>query len=259
MALFTDAGVITLDDLLQFETGLVQIASTHGINVDTKIALATEAIGDRLMLWLLSVNCSDPQWMTRRVVGVSTVVVTPTLERWLCFDSLSRFFAEAYNVQLNTRFQGKWTEYQRASKNAAEMVYMSGLGIIYKPLPKPAMPLVAIETGTVSPQAMYIQTTWIDVQGNESAASPINGVILDGTSTITVAMSEGALGAPSNAMGWCLYAGTSDTNMTRQNASPLAIGSSWELPTTGLIDGSAPGNGQEPDFYVQLSRQILRG
>lgn len=259
MALFTDADVITLDDLLEFETSLVQVASSHGINVDTKIALATNAISDRVMLWLLNIWASDPQWLTRRLIGLSTVVVTPPLQRWLCFESLSRFFAEAYNVQLNTRFQGKWTEYQTAAQNASDMVFRSGIGIVYNALPKPAMPLVAIETGTVSPQALYVQTTWIDSQGNESAPSPINGVILDGTATIVVAMSEGALGAPSSAAGWCVYAGTTETDITRQNSAPLAIGSSWDLPVTGLIDGTAPEDGQSPQYYVQLSRQILRG
>lgn len=259
MALFTDADVITLDDLLEFETSLVQVASSHGINIDTKIALATNAISDRMMLWLLNIWTSDPQWLTRRTIGLSTVVVTPTLQRWLCFESLSRFFSEAYNVQLNTRFQGKWTEYQTAAQHAADLVFQSGLGIVYNPLPRPAMPLVAIEAGTISPQALYVQTSWIDNQGNESAPSPINGVILDGTNTIVVAMSEGALGAPSAAAGWCLYAGTTETDITRQNSTPLAIGSSWDLPATGLIEGTAVGNGQSPQFYIQLSRQILRG
>jgi hypothetical protein len=259
MALFTDADIVTLDDLLEFETSLVQTASSHGINVDTKVALAQNAISDRLMLWLLSVGASDPQWLNRRLIGLSTVVVTPTLKRWLCFDSLSRFFAEAYNVQLNTRFQGKWSEYQAATKDAAEMVFMSGIGIVYVPLPKPAMPLVAIETGTVSPQALFIQTAWTNSHGDESALSPINGVILDGTSNVVVGMSEGPLDAPAAATGWNLYVGTSDSDLTRQNNAPLAIGSTWDLPTTGLIDGPAPVNGQQPNFYIPLSRQIQRG
>jgi hypothetical protein len=259
MALFTDADIVTLDDLLQFETSLVQTASSHGINVDTKIALAQNAISDRLMLWLLSIGASDPQWLTRRVIGLSSVVVTPTLKRWLCFDSLSRFFAEAYNVQLNTRFQGKWTEYQIASKDAAEMVFMSGIGIVYVPLPKPATPLVAIETGTVSPQALFIQTAWTDSHGDESALSPINGIILDGSSNIVVGMREGALDAPAAATGWNLYVGTTDSDVTRQNNAPLAIGSTWILPSTGLIDGPVPVNGQHPNFYISLSRQIQRG
>ena len=259
MALFTDADVVTLDDLVQFETALVQVASSHGINVDTKIQLAGNAISDRLMLWLLNVGASDPQWLNRRILGLSTVVVTPTLQRWLCFDSLSRFFAEAYNVQLNTRFEGKWTEYQTAAKDASEMVFMSGIGIVYNPLPKPAMPLVAVETGTVSPVALYIQTAWTDRQGDEGALSPVNGVILDGSSSVVVAMSEGALEAPTAAIGWNLYAGTTDSAVTRQNNAPLAIGSTWILPETGLIDGLAPINGQRPNFYIPLSRQIQRG
>jgi hypothetical protein len=185
--------------------------------------------------------------------------VTATLQRWLCFDSLSRFFAEAYNVQLNTRFQGKWTEYQTAAQNAAEMVFMSGVAVVYKPLPKPAMPSVAIETATVGPPALFVQTSWVDSHGNESALSPVNGVILDGTSTIVVAMSEGTLDAPPSAVGWNVYVGTVDTDITRQNSTPLVIGSSWDLPVTGLVEGIQPGNGQEPDFYIQLSKQILRG
>jgi hypothetical protein len=259
MALFTDAEVVTLDDLLEFETGLVQIASSHGINVDTKITLATNAISDRLMLWLVSVGASDPQWLNRRILGLSTVVVTPTLQRWLCFDSLSRFFAEAYNVQLNTRFEGKWREYQTAAKDASEMVFMSGIGIVYAALPKPAMPLVAIEDGTVGPQAMFVQTAWVDSKGDESAPSPVNGVILDGSSSIVVAMSEGAIGAPPAAVGWNVYTGTTDADVSRQNDASLGIGLTWELPTTGLVDGLRPGNGQQPDFYISLSKQILRG
>ena len=259
MALFTDADVITLDDLLEFETGLVQIASSHGINVDTKIALARNAVSDRLLLWLLSVGASDPQWLNRRIIGLSTVVVTPTLQRWLCFDSLSRFFAEAYNVQLNTRFESKWTEYNTAAKDACEMVFMSGIGIVYAALPKPAMPLVAVEDGTVSPQAMFIQTAWVDSHGNESGLSPVNGVILDGSSSVVIAMSEGAIGAPPAAAGWNLYASATDAGMSRQNGAPVGIGLTWELPTTGLVDGARPGIGQRPEFYISLSRQILRG
>ena len=173
MALFTDTSVVTLDDLLQFEVALVQVASTHGINVSTKIDLSLSAIGDKLMLWLLSIGASDPQWLNRRLLGLSTVVVLPTLRRWITFDALSRFYAEAYNVQLNTRFQGKWTEYQNEADKAERMVFMTGLGIVYNALPKPAMPLVSIENGTASAESMFLQTAWIDASENESALSAI--------------------------------------------------------------------------------------
>src|SRR5438105_4598462 len=235
MALFTDASVVTLDDLLEFETSLVQVASSHAINVDTKINLATDAISDALLLWLLRAGASDPQFLNRRLLGLSTVVVTPVLQRWVCFESLSRFFAEAYNVQLNTRFQGKWIEYRAQASDASNLVFMSGLGIVYNALPKPAMPLVSIQDGNAPALAMFIETAWVDSHGNESAVSPVNGVILSGASSVVVAMAEGALNVPHAAVGWNVYASTDEDDFTRQNSVPLSIGSTWQLPSTGFV------------------------
>ena len=259
MALFTDGEVVTLDDLLQFENSLVQVSSSHNIDVTTKINLATSAIGDKLLLWLLKMGPSDPQWLNRRLLGLSTVVVTSTLQRWLCLDSLARFFAEAYNVQLNTRFQGKWTEYQQQASEAAEAVFLSGIGIVYNPLPRPAMPYVSVLPGSFPAQPLFIQTAWVDKLGNESAVSPVNGVILEAASSVSVAMGHGTVSAPSAAVGWNIYANTTSATLTRQNSAPLAINSTWELPGSGLMNGAGPMDGQEPNFYILLAREIQRG
>ena len=194
MALFTDADVVTLGDLQQFESALVEVASTHDINVSTKISLATNSIGDLLLLWLLRSAMSDPQWFTRRALGLSTVVVTPTLYRWLCFESLSRFYAEAYNVQLNTRFQGKWTEYQAASLQASEMVRLSGIGVVYQALPKPAVPLLSSGPGNALAETIFVQTAWVDSLGHEGALSPVSALTVPSDSSVSVAMAEGSPG-----------------------------------------------------------------
>ena len=259
MALFTDAEAVTLDDLLQFEASLVQVASTHGINVDTKINLALSSIADRVLLWLLQVGASDPQWMSRRTIGLSTVVVTPPMKRWICFDALSRFFAEAYNVQLNTRFQGKWTEYQQQARGSVDMVFASGIGIVYTPLPEPAMPLVSIQSGSSPAQSIFVQTAWVDVRGDEGAVSPVNGVILPGESSISVGMAEGALNSPPTAAGWNVYVSLASDGLTRQNSVPLQIGTTWSLPNAGVTQGQAPIGGQQPDYIIELTRRILRG
>lgn len=259
MALFTDAYVITLADLLPFENSLVQVASSHAIDVNTKINLSISAVGDELMRWLLNSQASDPQWLNRRLLGLSTVVVTPPLHRWLCFDSLSRFFAEAYNVQLNTRFRGKWAEYQQQATDAANVAFMSDVGLVYNPLPKPPMPILSLASGTVSPQAVFVETAWTDVRGNESALSPANGVILDGSSSLSVAITRGALPAPAAAFGWNVYASNTAGTLTRQNAAPLVSTETWNLPGAGLITGRVALNGQQPNYYLALARQIQRG
>jgi len=259
MALFTDVGAVSLDDLLQFETSLVQVASSHAINVDRKISLALGAIGTKLLLWLLDVCASDPQFVNRRALGLSTVVLTPALQRWICFESLSRFYAEAYNVQLNTRFQGKWTEYQAECTRAEQMLFMSGVGIVYAALPRPMMPSVVAVAGSSPGQAMFVQTAWVDATGNEGALSPANGLVVPEDSGIAVSMAEKAANVPHAAVGWNLYLGSSAIDLTRQNLAPLPIGSSWQLPTSGIVDGPDPVDGQVPQFYIAMSKQIKRG
>lgn len=259
MALFTDSDVITLDDLLQFEGSVVQVSSTHGIDVQAKIKLATDEIGDKLMLNLLRAGQSDPQWLNRAKIGLSTVVITPTLFRWLCFDSLVRVYAEAYNVQLNTRFQGKWNEYRQQSDAAGELCLTSGVGVVLNPLPKPPIPTISTETGSLQASSIFVQVTWVDRLGNESASSPVNGVILNGSASIQVSIAQVGSQAPITAVGWNIYANTSQGGLMRQNSSPVAIGSTWQMPTNGLIWGTSPRNGQTPDVTVACVRRWQRG
>lgn len=260
MALFTDSAVVTLDDLLPYEESLAQVAATHGINVDTKICLSMTGIGNKLRMWLYSMAPTQPLWILGTThVDLNTIVVTPTLFNWICMDSLNRFFAEAYNVQLNTRFQGKWTEYQKAASEAEQLFFATGIGCVFNPLPRPEMPLVSVESGTASAQAIFVQTAWVDVQGTESALSAVNGQVLSGANTIAVAMAEGATGAPAAATGWNVYASASESGLTLQNSSPLPIGSVWQLPSTGLIAGNMPQNGQKPQYHINLAHQIRRG
>lgn len=263
MALFTDPDVITLDDLLPFENSLGQVASAQGIVIDGKIALATSDIAERLKLWLLAQYPYVPNWfnpwLNTRLLDLGTVVVTPALERWLCVASIAKIFAEAYNAQLNTRFQAKWQQYLQESENSAETTFRAGLGIVSNPLNKPPMPLLSVQTGSLPAQTICIQTTWVDAKGDESAPSPQNSFALGDGSALTVAIMANFAGAPPAATGWNVYAGGQSNNVTLQNGTPLAMGATWQMSTSGLAYGAVPGNGQKPDYYIQLSRQRQRG
>jgi len=246
MALFTDQSVVALTDLLQFENSLAQVSSSHGIDVNTKINLSVNAIGDKLLLWLLNMGASDPQWINRRKIGLSSVVVTPALYRWICFDSLSKFFAEAYNSQLNTRFQSKWTEYQGEARNAADGAFAAGLGLVYNPLAQPTLPIVVTAPGSTPSPTLYLQTTWIDGQGAESSPSLVIGSSLDGTTSLTVLASGSGSVVPPTAIGWNVYASNQQLNLQLQNSVPNPIGSTWQLPVSGLVAGRVAGGGQTP-------------
>ena len=136
------------------------------------------------------------------------------------------------------------------------MVFLSGIGIVYQPLSRPELPGVSITIGNSQGQPIFLQTAWTDSLGNESAPSPINAIILPPSSGLEV---ETNLIAPATVVGWNVYASTKQDGLLRQNATPIAIGSAWQLPNTGLSNGTTPTGGQRPNFYIPLSHQIQRG
>lgn len=260
MALFTDADVITLDDLLQLESTLVQVSSTHVIDIQTKIKLAKDEIGDKILLFLLRAGRSDHQWFSRAIVGLNTVFVTPAIYKWLCCDSLYRVFAEAYNVQLNTRFQGKLLEYQKQADAASEIVFASGIAVVPSPLQRPALPVLATAVGTMTGSTLFVQTTWVNAAGQESALSPVNGVVLNGFSRVIISMAEKGTAIPFSAIGWNIYASESQQNLTRQNSSPLSVSiESWAMPQSGLVSGRIYPGAQAPNSFVSANRRWNRG
>jgi len=145
------------------------------------------------------------------------------------------------------------------SKTAAELFFRTGAGVVHKALPRAATPLVSVQTGTLVSQMLSVQTAWVGASGDEGALSPVNAINLPNASSMAVAMAEGALAAPEAAVGWNVYAGASDGTVSRQNAQPLAIGSTWDMPLSGLVIGASAVNGQAPDAFIPLATQIKRG
>ncbi len=66
-------------------------------------------------------------------------------------------------------------------------------------------------------------------------------------------------GAPPNAVGWNVYAGLAPDAISLQNATPMAVQTSWTIPATGLILGVSVGNGQSPDYHNVNDRVTQRG
>jgi hypothetical protein len=260
MALFTDSDVVTLDDLLKFESSLIQVSSTHGIDIETKIRLAVDEIGDKILLCLLQAGAPG-QWTGTSELGLGNVVVNSPLYRWICFNSLARVYAEAYNVQLNTRFQGKWTEYQQQASQASNLVMASGVGVVIYPLPKPELPIIALSQGAVSVPAIFAQVSWTGNQNQESAASPVAGAILNGASGVEIKLSELDSDIPANASGWNVYAGTAQGSLTLQTENPIPLNQSWLMPASGTVigNGRKPGFGQAADFNIGFSKRLQRG
>ncbi len=263
MALFTDGPISQDQDLANYENGILNIAGEEQIDLQGKIALAQDEIGTRLLALLLRqetrspfTNWIDPQDMLRRQIGMGDVVVTDPLKQWHVLRTLALVYRDAYNNQLNDRYQKKWQEYAQLEQDAKEMLYLIGVGLVGYPLPVPGAPAVSFQPGTGAGAQYFTQTTWVNQLGQESAASvPVPVTTTPGTQILVTPAA-----APQWATGWNVYVGTAPGASTLQNSAPNATGASW-TPVGGVLatTGRLPGSGQVPDYYVSNDRVLPRG
>lgn len=128
MALFTDGQINNLRDLQRYESGLLDVASVEQIDITAKMALAQDMIASDLLLFLLKRSC---QWEpNRRVIDVGDVALTDPLRRWHGLKTIALIYEDAYNTQLNDRYQGKWRQYQQLAKEAEKTLYDVGVGLV---------------------------------------------------------------------------------------------------------------------------------
>lgn len=254
MALFNDGPISTTMDLQNYESGILGVASTEGIDLAGKMTLAQDEIANELMLFLLRrLPVSDFRWSVRRTRGTSDVVVTPPLKQWHALKSLAMVYRDAYNNQLNDRYLNKWNEYENLAKASAETYLQIGVGLVADPLPKACVPVLSAVPGPGNAATYYIAATWTNAAGQESSPSDISTIsTTDGQQTVIVVVNP-----PENISGWNLYAGQSPDAVSLQNDTPIALGDSWTL--SALVSGRPAGSGQQPTWFFVDHRVIERG
>src|SRR6516164_5839448 len=106
MALFTDGDVSSIEDLRGYDTQLLDVANTEGIDVTRKLKLAQDEIAAEITAML-----SRRAWF-KAPLDPGRVVVTPPLKLWHMFLSLELVYRDAYRSQLNDRYAGKRDEFR---------------------------------------------------------------------------------------------------------------------------------------------------
>lgn len=106
----------------------------------------------------------------------------------------------------------------------------------YARIAAPAAPVLSQVTGGALGGATYFAKVTL--------VSPSGETTLSTEASLAVAagglLQVGAPAAAGNAIGWNLYAATSSGAEVLQNAAPLALGTGWTEPATGLVSGASP-------------------
>ena len=254
MALFTDGTVSSMDDLTAQDSQLLQVASTEGIDVSRKLALAQEDVACELTVLLGKLSYTDRAYWAAPVPGLENVVVTGPLRLWHTYRTLEMVYRDAYNNQLNDRYAGKRDQFHELGEIAYEKLIQIGVGIAARPVPQATKPTVTPVPGALADGTYYVSSAWANESGEEGASSAPAVATITGS---TLRVDAGV--PPPNATGWNVYVGDAPESMVVQNSSPIAPGQLWQAAGALATGGNAPGCGQEPTYLRPVPRLILRG
>mgnify|MGYP001037250835 CR=1 FL=1 len=255
MALFTDGTVSTIDELLAYESSLLEVARTERIDLTGKLVLARQEIGIELTVFLVERGGGEWNGIVGPPLELKNVVVTEPLKKWHIFHTLGLVYRDAYNSQLNDRYQGKWKEYERRARWATQALYRIGLGIVGDPVVQAEKPALSSVAGPLPGALYYARAAWVSAAGEEGNPSEL-AVLNTGANTLLVAE---AVNPPGNAQYWNVYVGLTIGGVTLQNSTPLPVGQTWTESASGLVQGRPPGTGQAPQWYLRATGAFLRG
>ncbi len=248
MALFTDGNISNLADLEGYDSAVLDVAKTEAINLSTKLRLAETELGLQIEAFLLRKST------LRSRQRLDQVVATEALHRWHTLHTLALAYGDAFNSQFNDRYEGKWKEYVRLSKDAGELFFRGGVGMVSRPIPRAKPPVISlVAPGSTAPTTYIVQVAWRSAGGATGAASEEVAVVAQNGEQLEIL----AIDPPAGAAFYDVFAGFVAGETARQNPSPTPAGTAFTL--LGVVDGPRPGAGQAPDFFLYLNRVLQRG
>jgi hypothetical protein len=245
MALLIDGPPSTIEELTSHDSQLLNMASSEGIDVTQKLALAHR---------VASLEVEGLLRSRGHQVALDHVVVTPWLRMWHTYAALELIYSDAYNSQLNDRYAGKRDQFRALASWAYDKLIQTGLGVADRPVPRAAQPTVAASAGSLPDDSYYVTVAWVNMDGAEGAFA-VPSVITTSSSAFFVAPPA----APPAAGGWNIYVGASPSAMVRQNDAPIPTDQPWQQTAAPATSGAKPGEGQAPSRLLALPRILQRG
>lgn len=255
MALFNDGPISAAADLQRYENAILNVAGAESIDLGAKIMLAQQDLANEVLLFLFRrASLRDFTAGFRRARGVTDVVVSDPLRQWHVHRTLALVYRDAYNNQLNDRYQGKWAEYEQLAKTSSRTYFQLGVGVVADPVPKAAVPTLSSVAGAAAGGMFYVAATWVNGSGQEGAPSDFAQLGTSDGEQLVVTVGA----PPQGATGWNVYVGTSPAMLNAQNQAPLGTSGGWTM-ASGLDPGASLPVGQEPTWFVVDHRAIERG
>ncbi len=243
MALLVDGDINGLEELREWDSGVLEVAHGEGIDLASKLRRAQAEVEEEIERFLREQERGT----------VEQVVIDRGLRHWHALQTLEAVYRDAYFNQLNDRYGAKWKHYCDLAQRQAKRYFDAGVAIASQPLRRPARVEVEIGDGLQPANSYRIQATVVDGQGRESAPCPVQVAGSPLPHSLRVRLPFG----PEGATGWNVYVSGSEGVPGLQNADPLPLGQEWELPAEGVRSGRPAGEGQAADEVIRAGGSLL--
>lgn len=255
MSLFTGGNISNVEDLRSYDTSVLEVASAENVDLAAKLELARTEIGIELEEFMARRCGRNAGLPGASGPALANVVVTPVLKQWHTLRTLSLIYADVQANLVDSRYEGKWKEHRQRAQWAAEMLFRIGVGFVGDPVAKAEQPQVRALPGNLPAATYYVRVAWRNRRDESGVASDPVIHTLAGAGVIGVQ----AFQPPPNAVGFDVYAGPVEAEISRQNSALINPAREWVLPETGLVDGEPLPGGQQPDWYMRNDRILQRG
>lgn len=119
--------------------------------------------------------------------------------------------------------------------NSVTAVKLAGVVIPAAGLSAPATPVInSITAGALAGATYFARTSYVTNSGETLSSAEASQAI-----AVNHVPSIASPAASTGAIGWNAYLSTGTNTETKQNSTPIAIGTPFQLPNTGLIAGAA--------------------
>jgi len=224
---------------------VLDVANGEGIDLHAKLRVAQVEIEAEVESFL--------RWEDRG--ELAQVQVNAALCRWHTLKTLEAVYRDAYFSQLNDRYGERWRRYEGMAEAQERRYFDGGVAVVNTPVRRPERITVVVGDGAHEAATYWVQATFMDAGGRESAPSAVQVVSSPLPHTVMVSVPYARDGVTH----WNLFAGLQEGEAGLQNAAPLALDETWTMPAEGIRGGRPAGNGQSVDAMVYRQGRLRRG
>ena len=159
------------------------------------------------------------------------------MKRWHAVHTLEIVYRDAFNNQLNDRYQPKFLEYRELSRNAREHTFHFGVGLALIPIPQAQPPVFSAVAGLIPETTYYARASWVGASGQEGAPSEMTAYGAPAGSLPVVQMTN----PPAVATGFNVYLGLTPDALALQKSDTGSGGAEFHVAGHGVGGGCSAG------------------